>query len=103
MCCERFETLPDQVDLEAVAAIRPANRPEVDYWRENLELAIRKAADPGLIDAIESCLHNLEPEPEPEPEHHSGPAQHRAAAARAAVDALHRPACQGQAGRRAGR
>ena len=40
-------------------------------------------------------------EPAPEPEHRSGPAEHRAAAARAAVDALHRPACQDHAGRRA--
>jgi Polysaccharide pyruvyl transferase len=54
-------TFPPTLDLGAVAATRPANRPEVVYWIENLELAIERGAAAELIEAIEACLANVEP------------------------------------------
>lgn len=59
---DRFETFPPgPLDLDAVAATRPGNRPEVAFWIENLELAVRRRAPQELIAAIESCLARVDP------------------------------------------
>jgi polysaccharide pyruvyl transferase WcaK-like protein len=55
---DRFPTLPGSIDLEAVAAVQPGNRPEIVFWSENLELAARTRAAPELVTAIEDCLAN---------------------------------------------
>jgi hypothetical protein len=59
---DRFPTLDGELDLEEVAAIRPENRPEAEYWRDNLALAVREQAAPELIAAIERCIVSAEPE-----------------------------------------
>jgi hypothetical protein len=56
---ERFETFPDPPDPRLVGSVRPENRPEVQYWVENLELAIQNRGDPELVAAIERCLDNV--------------------------------------------
>ena len=58
-----FETFPDDLDLDAIAAIKPANRPEVAYWQELLELATSHGADSALMDAVESALERARPAP----------------------------------------
>jgi polysaccharide pyruvyl transferase WcaK-like protein len=55
---ERFPTLPASIDLDAVAAAQPNNRPELEYWSSNLELAVRTRAAPEMVAAIEACLAN---------------------------------------------
>jgi hypothetical protein len=55
---DRFETFPE-LDLEAVAAVRPAFGPEIAYWHENLELAAERGASRELIGAIEECLASV--------------------------------------------
>ncbi|MGH2950902.1 MAG: hypothetical protein ACRDKX_02520, partial [Solirubrobacterales bacterium] len=55
-----FPTFPPELDLGAVATTRPANRSEVIYWTENLELAIERGARRELIEAIEACIANAE-------------------------------------------
>jgi hypothetical protein len=71
---EAFSAFPLPLDLNAVAAMAPANLPEVDYWRENLDLAVSQGADAELVDAIRSCLANSVPAfAAPEP---SQPATH---------------------------
>ena len=47
------------LDLAEVAAIRPHNRPEIDFWLDNLQLAVRERADGELIEAVERCLANV--------------------------------------------
>ncbi len=64
---ERFETFPDTLDLAEVAAIRPHNRPEIDFWLDNLQLAVRERADGELIEAVERCLANVDAGPRPAP------------------------------------
>ncbi len=57
----QFETFPHPLDLEAVAATPLLVRHEVAYWRENLEMALRRGAADDLIEAIEACLAKVDP------------------------------------------
>jgi hypothetical protein len=61
---EQFETFDRPLDLDAVAAVVPGKEIERDFWEENLELARRRGADPGLDAAIRSALANAAPRPE---------------------------------------
>jgi len=56
-----FKAFDRPLDLDAVATLRLPVRHEVAYWRENLQFAIERGADPELIGAIESCLTLAEP------------------------------------------
>jgi hypothetical protein len=56
-----FSTFPEGFSTELVAATRPGNRFEVDFWRDNLELAVQTGARLELIEAIEACLANASP------------------------------------------
>ncbi len=58
---DRFETFPEPLDLDAIAAVRPSVRHEVSYWVEDLELAVSRGASPELIEAIEACVASAEP------------------------------------------
>ncbi len=56
-----FPTFPDDLDLDRVAAVRPAVRHEVAFWRENLALAREHGARADLCEAIESAIDGALP------------------------------------------
>jgi hypothetical protein len=54
---DRFETFPQSVDLEALAAITPTKEIECAFWEENLDLVRASSSDRTLIAATEACLN----------------------------------------------
>jgi len=57
----QFLTFPDDFSPDLVAGTGLTDRFQIDFWRDNLELAIREQARPELIEAIEACLATAPP------------------------------------------
>jgi hypothetical protein len=61
---DRCPTFAARLDLDAVAELRFVDDDMPTWWRENLELARRRNADPALAASIEACLAANERQPD---------------------------------------